>query len=339
MRWTDRLGWLIAGVLGVFAVATAADLARGGPLDPVGAPLSTMKTLDDVVPSWNRILSASGPDACNSQRFDCVFGDLAVYDRETGLTWARSKSGFSEWNLAWVGCFSASIGNRQGWRLPSQSELTSLVGGPMAGHPFTSLNAGDELWSATTTTDSAFIALVGGGIGIAGKEGNFWESLCVRGPGSDQVLFQAPVEQTPSVVPLCRWFSASRGDHFTTTACDTPPAPDYGGKVMVGVIVDPLLPDVPGTVPVYLWFSASRGDFFTTTHPSWDPTTGTAAHDGYDFVATLGRLYTSDAAGRCALESYYNAGPEDNLAQAESQAVPAGYGFSRTNGYMPGACP
>ena len=49
-RMLDRLGWAVAGAACLAFVAVAANLAGAGPLDPPGAPSSTMKTLDQAEP-------------------------------------------------------------------------------------------------------------------------------------------------------------------------------------------------------------------------------------------------------------------------------------------------
>ncbi len=46
----DRAAWAVAGALAVALIGSLAGVVRGGPLDPPGAPASTMKTLGDVEP-------------------------------------------------------------------------------------------------------------------------------------------------------------------------------------------------------------------------------------------------------------------------------------------------
>jgi hypothetical protein len=63
------------------------------------------------------------------------------------------------WTDARAVCADKDVGGRKGWRLPSISELSSLLDPtvrtrPMLplGHPFT--NVQDVYWSATTMTDN-----------------------------------------------------------------------------------------------------------------------------------------------------------------------------------------
>lgn len=46
----NRLGWLLAAVLGAFVVASLAGVVRGGPLDPPGAPTSTLPQVEPRIP-------------------------------------------------------------------------------------------------------------------------------------------------------------------------------------------------------------------------------------------------------------------------------------------------
>jgi hypothetical protein len=126
------------GIVGV-AFGLAVGLAIGvvvslqaGPLTPPptavsgGTPVSTMRTLDQVTPTWDRTLPANDTgDPCNSSRFTCVIGNVAVKDNETGLVWQRTTSGlpFVAWESAITSCVSQNTGNRRGWRLPRPGAL------------------------------------------------------------------------------------------------------------------------------------------------------------------------------------------------------------------------
>lgn len=161
-------------VLGMVVVALmfcAPVLSIAGSLEPSAAPGPTMKTLDQIPPSWDQILPANDSttsDGCNSSRFKCVMGGAGVLDKETGLVWERSPSTAEvNWATAMYTCQDKEVGNRKGWRLPTVEELSSLVdpirSNPAlpAGHPFTTLYYA-LYWSATTgvndTTHAWYLA-------------------------------------------------------------------------------------------------------------------------------------------------------------------------------------
>lgn len=89
-------------------VATAAS----GPFLPISA--------------WDQTLATN-------QRF-IILTNLhsdAVLDRETGLVWARRAAVYANeremtWSIADRTCHWLTIGNRQGWRLPTAAELGTL---------------------------------------------------------------------------------------------------------------------------------------------------------------------------------------------------------------------
>jgi len=142
-------------------------LCLSGSLEPSSPPGSTMKTLDEIPPTWSQTLPANdgGPDGCNSSRFKCVFGDQAVLDMETGLVWEKAPFGEANWDNAHYMCTVQKYSSgRRGWRLPTVQELASLVdmtveGSPKlpSGYPFTNVQL--AYWSATTSaedTNNAF---------------------------------------------------------------------------------------------------------------------------------------------------------------------------------------
>jgi hypothetical protein len=106
-------------------------------------------------PSWNRTLPANA-------RFMVLtnFASAAVLDRETGLVWERSpRIDPVDWFGASERCVGNAIGGRKGWRLPSISELTSLIDPSVRvapgvalplGHPFDVGLSNLTFWSATT---------------------------------------------------------------------------------------------------------------------------------------------------------------------------------------------
>lgn len=155
-----KVGWLLAGLLGLTLAASWAGVITAGPLDPPGDPASTMKSLDDIPGSWSRLLSSTG--GCNSQRFECVLAnDEGVLDRETGVVWERQPAESAvDWDSAIRVCHDRATGNRSGWRLATISELESLldsqsVDGLPTDHPFSLGVADDAFWSSIRNTLSA----------------------------------------------------------------------------------------------------------------------------------------------------------------------------------------
>src|SRR5829696_9506620 len=109
-RLTRVLGAFGFGAI-VFAPALAA--AQDGPYYPV--------------PSWDQTLRGT-------KRFALVMpidglGAQAALDRETGLVWQRVpiEPRAFEWQVARNLCRTENTGARQGWRLPSVEELSSLL--------------------------------------------------------------------------------------------------------------------------------------------------------------------------------------------------------------------
>ena len=127
-------------------------LISAGSLEPTAAPGPTMKTLDQIPPTWSQILPAS-------ERFELVMGNEAVLDKETGLVWAKDANialGTKTWVQALIYCRNLNIGNRKGWRLPTVEELASLVDVTQSdptlpsGHPFVNVQSESlSYWSST----------------------------------------------------------------------------------------------------------------------------------------------------------------------------------------------
>jgi len=159
------------------------------------APLVTAQVNAETVsngpyyatPSWDQTLPSN-------VRFIVLsnFGNAAVLDRETGLVWEKApQTATATWELARFLCASKGVGGRQGWRLPTFVELTSLIDpsvgspGPLLppGHPFVNVESANY-WSATTNaldpTSAWRVGFEFGGAGIAGKifGNHVW---CVRG--------------------------------------------------------------------------------------------------------------------------------------------------------------
>lgn len=120
----------ITVVLICLAIACFPGLVLAGDLDPAKAPGPTMKTLDEIPPTWSQILDSTDGDpttGCGSSRFKCVLEGTAVLDLETGLVWERvpttsSYNGYSV--FSW--CTGRITAGRAGYRLPRIEELMSL---------------------------------------------------------------------------------------------------------------------------------------------------------------------------------------------------------------------
>ena len=162
MRMEKRRWLWFAVILAVLAGFTAPAFA--GSLEPSAAPGPTMKTLDQIPPTWDQVLPAS-------ERFKLVMGGAAVLDKETGLVWEQSP-GTGAYTWDWSGsnaqyqCNNKTVGGRKGWRLPALQELASLVdtsvsGFPRlpSGHPFSNVQS-YYYWSAATSASNTTIAWV-----------------------------------------------------------------------------------------------------------------------------------------------------------------------------------
>lgn len=148
MRQT--LGCMLIRGLAVLAMLTIAA-NRAGAASP--SDLNPSRHL--VEQHWDKKLPGSS-------RFTILsaFGEAAVRDEETGLVWEKTLETIEmSWVDARSACADKDVGGRKGWRLPSISELASLIdpsvrSGPLLplGHPFANL-LGDVYWSATTMAD------------------------------------------------------------------------------------------------------------------------------------------------------------------------------------------
>jgi hypothetical protein len=179
----------IASVMEVLTVLLAVILVfagkiGAGELNPPGPPGSTMKTLDEIPPTWSQKLPAA-------ERFVLVLDGEAVLDKETGLVWEKSPDTTRRnWFEALVYCYMREVANRKGWRLPAVEELASLVDNDFynpalpPGHPFINVQSSAGYWSSATwasTTDLAYnVDMVHGGVGGGNKSSTYY-CWCVRG--------------------------------------------------------------------------------------------------------------------------------------------------------------
>lgn len=121
------------------------------------------------------------------------FGGAAVLDQETGLVWDREPStSLTDQGGAIDACTQRVIGDRSGWRLPTVSELRSLLptaaAALPAGHPFTAANG--VYWSSTIwpfdgeTAYTSDLASENGPVFNASTN-SLLSVWCVRGPSAN----------------------------------------------------------------------------------------------------------------------------------------------------------
>jgi hypothetical protein len=167
--------------------------SHAGSLEPGSAPGPTMKTLDQIPPTWSQKLQC---DTTACPRFELVLDGAGVLDKETGLVWEQSSGAATEtWVDAMNGCIESYHAARAGWHLPTIEQLTSLVDFMVttsprlpSGHPFSNVQSG-SYWSSTgienyTTTGvsaDAFTVNFGTGFCAAQEKTSKNYTWCVRG--------------------------------------------------------------------------------------------------------------------------------------------------------------
>jgi hypothetical protein len=121
-------------------------------------------------------------------------GGAALLDNETGLVWDRNpevESQEPEWIAATYACANRFVGGRQGWRLPTAEEMTTLrddsADHTPDGAPFPPSNV--IFWTSSSELGNPTGALAfnldnPGFIGTAKDQSPFpgWSVWCVRGP-------------------------------------------------------------------------------------------------------------------------------------------------------------
>jgi hypothetical protein len=165
----------------IIAILTAMlivpGMVKAGSLEPSAGPGPTMKTLDEIPPTWSQKLPAA-------QRFVIVLDGEAVLDKETGLVWEKSPDTTKRtWLNAITHCYLKNVGGRSGWRLPTIEELASLIDTTRSnpalptGHPFLNVQS-DFYWSSTPLADNTVnawgVTLSLGLVGFANKSTTFY---------------------------------------------------------------------------------------------------------------------------------------------------------------------
>lgn len=105
------------------------------------------------------VIERSDAAMAGAQRFVILpaLNNDGVLDKATGLVWEKSpQTPSARWSVARRTCAEKNIGGQKGWRLPSLSELQSLVDPSIAppgptlppGHPFSAVQSA-VYWSDT----------------------------------------------------------------------------------------------------------------------------------------------------------------------------------------------
>lgn len=119
------------------------------------------------------------------------FGNVAVRDNNTGLVWEQMPTTMLNWTDARFQCLNKAVpalGGTRGWRLPSVTELTSLIDPSLPAPYVPTVFAGVQVgnyWSSTTIADGGSlnkfsVSFQDGTVGSTnkGNPNNVW---CVRG--------------------------------------------------------------------------------------------------------------------------------------------------------------
>jgi hypothetical protein len=142
-------------------IGSGAFTASAGSLTPPGPPGPTIQqkpTWDKTIPVAQRFVDALNTNASGAYE--------AVLDKETGLVWAKAPDTVVRtWAQADVYCANLNLGGRKGWRLPTITELSSLIDRTNPGSP--KLPAGQTMfqnvqslgyWSSSTYAGSTGLA-------------------------------------------------------------------------------------------------------------------------------------------------------------------------------------
>src|SRR5664279_1926786 len=124
---------IVCTVLGLGSITASA-----GNLYPPGPPAPTMRTVEQLKPSWDRIISPADQRFVGALQYHPgtvgpgnVIGmpyPEAYLDKETGLVWPKTPYTTPlDWYSATSYCLNLVLGGRSGWRLPTLPELSSLL--------------------------------------------------------------------------------------------------------------------------------------------------------------------------------------------------------------------
>jgi hypothetical protein len=202
---------ILAVSVGTLVLGGLLLASSGSGVTPAGAqnPTPQQQQLRQILDKLDQILAATKSGGAGtednhalrwdqalpvSQRFVILpaFNSDAVLDKETGLVWEKSPqtTAVSSSNVR-LTCANKAVGGRKGWRLPSLTELASLVDPSVAspgptlppGHPFVAVQSANY-WSGSAHAENpALMWGVGFGNGaVLGLSKAFDQrAWCVRG--------------------------------------------------------------------------------------------------------------------------------------------------------------
>jgi hypothetical protein len=213
MMRSKRNKWL-SGVGGVALISGLALASYGGGIAPAEAHdnnkhqnqhLNPFKQillkLDEVLLKLNGA-GGGGEEGNYTTRWDAnkasesrftvlaEFNGAAVRDNNTGLVWEQMPGMQTDWGSARFYCLNKPVAGTRGWRLPSVTELASLVD-PSLVPPyvpptmFTGVQVG-SYWSSTSIMDGGSISKYtlsfgDGQVGTTSKSTSSVNVWCVRG--------------------------------------------------------------------------------------------------------------------------------------------------------------
>jgi hypothetical protein len=146
---------------------------------------------------------------------------------------------------------------------------------------------------------------------------------------------RAAAQGEPAMVPLKLYWSAARGDNFTTATAQGERNAIAAGYAFARIEGYIFATPRSGTVPLKLYWSAARGDNFTTATAEGERD---AIAAGYTFARIEGYIYPTPQTGTVPLKLFWSDARRDNFTTAtdigESHAYAASYRFARIEGYV-----
>lgn len=143
------------------------------------------------------------------------------------------------------------------------------------------------------------------------------------------------VSAQTSLIPLKLYWSAERGDNFTTGTRKGEEDALAARYTFARVEACALPKPQSGTVPLKLYWSAERGDNFTTGTRKGEEDALAAR---YTLARVEGYAFKDPVAGTVPLKLYWSAKRGDNFTTAtrkgEQDALAAGYTFAGVQGYV-----